>query len=143
MAASMMRIYLPDTNAVSRFARGIDAGLHARFVEGAAGLRLSALVWYELRYGAERRPDLPRLERRLELLREILREVEPFEEEAAWHAARVRCYLEQLKPNAQPIGHYDLLIAGHALSLGATLVTANVNEFSRVPGLSVENWQSA
>lgn len=142
MAASVMRLYLPDTNAVSRFARGIDAGLRARFVEDAAGLRLSALVWFELRYGAERRPDLPQVERRLELLREIVREVEPFDDEAAWHAARVRSYLERQKPNAQPIGAYDLLIAGHALSLGATLVTANVDELSRVPGLAVENWQS-
>ena len=138
----MIRLFLPDTNAVSAFARGIDAGLHARFVEHAASLRLSALVWFELRYGAEKRPDLPRIERRLELLREIWREVEPFDEEAAWHAARVRAYLEKIKPNAQPIGHYDVLIAGHALSLGATLVTDNVAEFGRVPGLAVENWRS-
>lgn len=138
----MIRLYLPDTNAVSRFARGQDPALHARFVEHAASLRLSAIVWFELRYGAERRPDLPRLERRLELLREILRDTEPFDDEAAWHAARVRAYLENLKPNAQPIGPCDTLIAGHALSLGATLVTDNVSEFGRVPGLAVENWRS-
>lgn len=138
----MMRLYLPDTNAVSRFARGADAGLRKRFVENAGALRLSAVVWFELRYGAEKRPDLPQLERRLEHLRDIWREVEAFDEEAAWHAGRVRSYLERLKPNALPIGQCDVLIAGHALSLGATFVTANLAEFARVPGLSVETWQS-
>ena len=39
-----------------------------------------------------------------------------------------------------PIGFYDTLIAGHALALDATLVTNNVDEFSRVDGLRVENW---
>ena len=39
-----------------------------------------------------------------------------------------------------PIGAMDLLIAAHALALGATLITANEGEFRRVPGLRVENW---
>jgi len=40
-----------------------------------------------------------------------------------------------MKPNAQPIGSYDTQIAGHALSLGAILVTHDTGEFKRVPGL--------
>ena len=56
---------------------------------------------------------------------------------AAEHAARVRAYLESL---GTPIGPYDTLLAGHALSLSLIVVTANVTEFSRVPGLAVENW---
>jgi tRNA(fMet)-specific endonuclease VapC len=55
----------------------------------------------------------------------------------------VRVILETLRPNAQPIGPYDVLLAGHALALGATLVTHNTREFARVPGLTVEDWQSA
>jgi len=48
----------------------------------------------------------------------------------------------ELKPNAQPIGAIDCLLAGHALSLGAGIVTGNVREFRRVPGLVVEDWHS-
>ena len=45
-----------------------------------------------------------------------------------------------LKSKGTPIGPNDLLIAAHALALDATLVTDNFREFSRVPGLSIENW---
>jgi len=48
-----------------------------------------------------------------------------------------------MRPNAQPIGHYDVLLAGHAIALGATLVSHNTREFMRVPGLAIEDWQSA
>lgn len=54
---------------------------------------------------------------------------------------KIRAHLETLKPNAQPIGGTDMLIAAQALRLGAILVTANVREFNRVSGLKVENWQ--
>jgi len=47
-----------------------------------------------------------------------------------------------LETNGTPIGPNDLLIAAHARSLGAVLVTANTGEFERVPGLQVENWVS-
>jgi tRNA(fMet)-specific endonuclease VapC len=40
----------------------------------------------------------------------------------------------------QPIGGDDMLIAAHALSVNATMVTANEKEFLQVEGLSVENW---
>ncbi|AHF92298.1 pirin [Opitutaceae bacterium TAV5] len=137
-----MRIYLPDTNVFSRAMRKQDAALSERFIEAAPRICLSAVVWFELTYGAEKRPDLPVFQERLNLLREAIPETEPFDEEAAWHAARLRVYLETLKPNAQPVGHYDLLLAGHALSIGAILVTHNVREFVRVPGLVVEDWQT-
>lgn len=136
------RLYLPDTNALSRYGAGRSSALSRRVEAHATELRLSSVVWFELRYGAEKRPDIPALEIRLERLREIMPDVEPFDEEAAWHAARVRVALATLRPNAQPIGHYDTLLAGHALALGAVLVTNNVDEFARVPGLAVEDWQS-
>jgi len=44
------------------------------------------------------------------------------------------------KVQGKPIGALDTLIAAHALSLEATLVTSNTREFSRVPGLGVANW---
>lgn len=60
-----------------------------------------------------------------------------FDEAAALHAGQIRAHLE-LRGLAN--GPLDTLIAAHALSLGALVVTDNVAEFSRVPGLKVESW---
>ena len=54
----------------------------------------------------------------------------------------VRAHLSRLKPNAQPIGPYDLMLAAQALRLGAVIVTHKTTEFARVPGLTVQDWQS-
>jgi tRNA(fMet)-specific endonuclease VapC len=64
-------------------------------------------------------------------------EVAPFDLEAMWAYGRLRAALEQ---KGRPIGSLDPPIAAHALALGATLVTNNVREFARVPGLKIENW---
>lgn len=57
--------------------------------------------------------------------------------EAAQAYGKIRSHL---KAKATPIGAMDLLIAAHALTLGLVLVTDNLKEFNRVPGLHVENW---
>lgn len=80
---------------------------------------------------------------RLALLQAIFPFVRSFGKDDAVEAAGVRAYLETLKPNARPIGPHDVLLAGHALALGAVLVTHNVREFTRVPRLVVEDWQGA
>jgi tRNA(fMet)-specific endonuclease VapC len=77
----------------------------------------------------------------LKLIRNAIPAIEDFDEQAALRAAEVRASLETKRPNAQPIGPYDVLLAGHALAMGAVLVTHNTREFTRVPGLSVEDWQ--
>lgn len=61
----------------------------------------------------------------------------PLESPVEAHYAEIRDTLERA---GTPIGPNDLLIAAHARSLGLTLVTDNMHEFSRVPGLLVENW---
>ena len=61
----------------------------------------------------------------------------PLEQPADYRYAELRTALEQA---GTPIGPNDMLIAAHAMALGLVLVTANVNEFSRVPGLALENW---
>lgn len=63
--------------------------------------------------------------------------LEDFGEAAALHAGEIRAHLE---PRGLGIGPLDTLIAAHARSLGAVVVTGNVREFSRVPDLVVENW---
>jgi tRNA(fMet)-specific endonuclease VapC len=62
----------------------------------------------------------------------------PFDAEAALSAAAVRAALAR---RGAPIGPYDTLLAGHALALGAGVVTANRREFTRVAGLHVESWR--
>ena len=64
-------------------------------------------------------------------------DVLPMEKPAEQKYGEVRNYLEK---QGTPIGANDLLIASHALSLGLCVVTQNVREFERVPGLRVENW---
>jgi tRNA(fMet)-specific endonuclease VapC len=135
-------IYLLDTNTASRFMRGRDERLRDKVVENLGDCRLSVIVMAELEYGAAKRPDMPVFAERAGKFRTMFAEVSVFDEDAAWHAGRVRAHLANLKPNAQPIGPYDVLIAGHALALGACVVTRNVDEFKRVPGLMVEDWQS-
>ena len=61
----------------------------------------------------------------------------PFDQDASRHYGAIRHALAQ---RVQPIGANDLLIAAHARSVAATLVTNNAGEFGRVPGLQVENW---
>ncbi len=134
--------WLLDTNTVSLFARQRDGELCARVEAAADDCHISAVTWYELEYGVARRPDLRTLRIRLDLVRETFPDVEVFGEDAAFHAGAVRAALETRRPNATPIGPCDVLIAGHALSLGAVLVTDNVGEFSRVPQLRVENWRT-
>jgi tRNA(fMet)-specific endonuclease VapC len=61
----------------------------------------------------------------------------PFDVPADGEYGRMRAELEAA---GCPIGSNDLLIAAHAYTLGATVVTANIREFRRIPALNVENW---
>ena len=138
-----MPLYLLDTNALSRLARGIDQGIADKVARQVDDCVVSSIAWYELEYGAARSTHSAKSRQRLDLLRTIFPFVRTFGEDDAAEAAVVRAYLETLKPNAQPIGPYDVLLAGQALALGAVLVTHNRREFARVPRLVVEDWQAA
>lgn len=97
-----------------------------------------AIVEYELRYGLLRLPPemaAPRLAALTTLL--LPMQKLPFDSECADHAARIRTTLEAA---GNPIGPHDTLIAATALRHGATLITRNEREFSRVPGLQWINW---
>jgi len=135
-------IYLPDTNVFSRFLRGEDERIKAKLEANLRFCRLSAIVLSELEYGAAKRPDLPVLRMRVAQLREIIAAESDYTFADAAAYGGVRAHLARLKPNAQPIGPYDLMLAAQALRLGAILVTHNITEFGRVPGLTVEDWQS-
>ena len=136
-------IFLPDTNAFSAYLAGRSAALTERIrMEFSAGsLRLSVMVMAELEFGAEKaRVQLgtTKFVRRVELLRTQF-EVVPLGPDFPRSYARVRTTLEA---GGRKIGDRDTIIAAHALTLGAVLVTRNRAEFSRVPGLVVENWET-
>lgn len=135
-------IYLPDTNAFSAYLAGRSPNLTRRMSESFAAdqLRLSVMVLSELQFGAEKaRLDLGET-KFVRRVRELQKQVplEPLGEQFPEFYARVRTQLER---GGRKIGDRDTIIAAHALSLGAVLVTANIAEFSRVGGLDVENWQ--
>jgi len=134
-------IYLPDTNVFSRYLRGEDGSIKERLEAKLRYCRLSVVVLSELEYGAAKRPDLPILRRRVARLREIIADEEDYTCADAVLYGGVRAHLARLKPNAQPIGPYDLMLAAQALRLGAVVVTHNRAEFQRIPDLSVEDWQ--
>lgn len=137
-------IFLPDTNVFSRYLRGRseDARLLDRLENSLTECRLSSIALMELEYGAAKRPEVAAFRERIVRLKAIFPQVEAFDDAAAYHAGYVRAVLANQKPNAQPIGPYDFLLAGQALALGAVFVTHNLKEFSRVPGLVVEDWQA-
>ena len=66
-------------------------------------------------------------------------EVIEFDKEDARQAGEVRAWLAA---QGQPIGPYDVLIAGQARARNLTLITHNTNEFGRVPGLRLDDWQA-
>ncbi|NJM10936.1 MAG: type II toxin-antitoxin system VapC family toxin [Synechococcaceae cyanobacterium SM1_2_3] len=128
--------YLLDTNIVSDLVRHPD-GLVMQHIAavGAEKIGISIIVACEMRFGATKGGSL-RLAQRVNLVLSQIA-IFPMEPPVEEHYADIRVALEKM---GQPIGPNDLLIAAHARSLGLTLVTDNVREFSRVPGLRVENW---
>ena len=97
---------------------------------------ISSITYAELRFGVE---NSTRADENMERLERFLLplEIVPFDAEAGRHYGRVRT---ELKRAGCPIGANDLLIAAHALSIDATLVTNNIREFTRIAGLRVEQW---
>lgn len=132
-----MTRYLLDTNVVSaalRGAPGIDQRLSAL---DAADWCISAITRSELRYGLALKPEALRLARLVEGFLQLATTA-PWDEAAAEVHGRLRATLRQ---RGTPIGDFDEMIAAHALSLGAVLVTDNTRHFEQVPGLALENWQ--
>lgn len=128
--------YLLDTNSLSDLIRNPGGRVARRLaVVGEAVVCTSIVVACELRFGAVKKGSSELFARVDQLLTSL--EVLPLDREADHHYAEIRAHLSR---TGQPIGSNDLLIASHARALDLTVVTANVDEFSRVPGLSIENW---
>lgn len=129
--------YLLDTNICIYIAKGQPLAVRRRFeAHTLQELVMSAITVGELRFGAEKSQAR---ERALATIAQLVQMIQPcaLPMAAAEHYGRVRAALQQ---QGLPIGSNDLWLAAHALAEGWTLVTNNTREFSRVPGLRVENW---
>jgi len=135
--------YLLDTNACIALINGTPKEVRRRFqraVAKDATILVSSVVAFELWYGAAKSQ---RSKANTERLRAFLAgplEWAEFDGEDAREAGTVRAELEIA---GKPVGAYDVLIAGQARRRGATLVTSNVSEFSRVTGLKREDWAAS
>jgi len=127
--------YMLDTDICSYIIKRRPQTLVDKFEKHAEALSVSVITAAELRFGAEKaaRPQLVELvEAYLERLAIL-----DWTNEVTGHHARIRSELER---SGKPIGNMDLLIASHAVSEGATLVTNNIKHFSNVSGLEVVVW---
>ena len=126
-----------DTNIVSDLVRRPDGNVARRAAAlDREAIAISIIVAAELRYGAARSGSV-RLSRQLDAVLSAI-ETLPLNGPADRHYGTIRSELERI---GRPIGHNDLLIAAHARALGAIFVTNNIREFSRVPGLEIEDWR--
>jgi tRNA(fMet)-specific endonuclease VapC len=99
-------------------------------------MAISAVNLGELVFGAEHSQPVERNLADIEAMAARL-EVLPFDNKAAYHFGQIRSALHRM---GQPIGPYDMMVAGHARSTGLVMVTNNVKEFERVPGLLIDDW---
>lgn len=128
--------FMLDTNTLIYTINNRPVNVRKRFSRHEGQLCISTVSWGELVYACEKssRPeenlaDIESMANRLEIA--------VFDTTAAAHFGQIRADLARL---GKPIGPYDMMIAGHARSLGLVLITNNVKEFRRVSGLRVENW---
>lgn len=129
-------MYLLDTNILSDLIRHPGGVVATRIAEvGEGEVATGIIVAGELRFGAERRGS-QRLTQQMEEILSLL-PVMPLEADADIRYAVLRTDFEK---RGTPIGGNDMLIAAHALSIGAVMVTDNMREFERVGGLLLENW---
>ncbi len=128
--------YMLDTNILIYTIKNRPKKVREAFKRNADYLSMSSVTLGELIYGAERSAQVARNLQDVEGLAARM-DVVSFDDKAAAHFGQLRAKLVNA---GKTIGPYDLMIAGHARSLGLILVTNNMREFKRVPGLRVENW---
>jgi tRNA(fMet)-specific endonuclease VapC len=127
---------LLDTNICTYIINSKPPAVLARFQKYRMGeIGLSSVVAAELAFGVAKSGSA-RNRQALEMFLAPLT-IFPFDDESVWAYGDLRAALER---SGAPIGPLDTMIAAHALSQQATLVTNNTREFSKVPNLRLENW---
>ncbi len=131
-----MALYMLDTNAVSAVMRG-NPQMDDRLLQlDPADWCISAVTHSEICYGLALRPEATTLIRAADAFLAVATTL-------AWDAVAAAAHgrlRAQLRQAGTPIGDFDEMIAAHALSVGAVLVTDNERHFRRISGLPVENW---
>jgi tRNA(fMet)-specific endonuclease VapC len=131
-----MLTYMLDTNICIDVMKRYPKELRDKFNALAEQLCVSSITLGELHYGAEK--SARRVENLTAIEHFVARlDVLPFGEKAAAHYGQVRAELERA---ATPCGPHDMQIGGHARSEGLIVVTNNMREFTRMPGVRAENW---
>jgi tRNA(fMet)-specific endonuclease VapC len=134
---SVKPLYLLDTDTCIYVINRRPQNVRERFEERLPGeVAISVVTYHELFYGAL---GSQRVEQNLQALQTLTKSlpVMSWNALAAEHTARIRWALKKI---GQPIGSWDMQIAGHALALQTTLISNNLREFGRVDGLQVESW---
>jgi tRNA(fMet)-specific endonuclease VapC len=128
--------YLLDTNICIYTIKNRPDQVRDAFIRHQEQLCVSTVTVMELIFGAEK-SAVP--EKNMVVVEGFLARlvVMNYDHHAAEHTGQLRA---ELQKQGKPIGPYDQMIAGHARSLGLVLVTNNEREFTRVPGLRIENW---
>lgn len=131
--------YMLDTNICIGLIRQKPQKLIRRLTRCEPGeVGVSSITISELAFGANKSN---RVEQNLTALEQFLLPIEiaDFDQQASAAYGAIRAYLER---EGKIIGSMDMLIGAHALSLGVTLITNNVDEFQRIPKLKVEDWMT-
>jgi tRNA(fMet)-specific endonuclease VapC len=129
--------YLLDANAVIDLLNDADSKLAMRVRrESPNDIAISAVVSHELFYGAYKSGRPTQNIGKIDALQFVVLE---FDKEDARQSGSVRSLLAS---RGTPIGPYDVLIAGQALARNMILITRNMDEFTRVPGLRAEDWSA-
>ena len=131
-----MLVSMLDTNLCVRALRDRPTFIRERMKRESGTLCISTMILYELYVGVALSSDPDKGRREVEKFASMLIVLD-FDAQAAGHAADIRATLTRA---GNIIGPNDLLIAGHARSLGLKLITGNLREFSRVDGLRCEDW---
>lgn len=128
--------YMLDTNICFFTIKNKPQVVREAFNRHHGQLAISTVTLMELIYGAEK-SAAP--ERNLAIVEGFAARLDvlDYDIQGAAHTAQLRA---ELAKAGTPIGPYDRMIAGHARARGLTLVTNNLREFQRVPGLRVEDW---
>jgi tRNA(fMet)-specific endonuclease VapC len=130
--------YLLDTNTCIAAMRNHPLVVQKMTAQSPEACAISTITGYELYTGVAKCANPVKEHSKVDRLLAVVSELS-FDADAAREAARIRGTLEC---QGKMIGPYDVLLAGHAVAAGLTLVTDNSAEFTRVPGLRVENWKT-
>jgi tRNA(fMet)-specific endonuclease VapC len=131
-----MLAYMLDTNICIYVMKAYPPELREKFNTLAEQLCISSVTLGELHYGAEKSA---RRTQNLTAIGHFVARIEvlPFGDRAAAHYGQLRAELERA---GTPCGPHDMQIGGHARSEGLIVVTNNLREFGRMPGVRTENW---